>query len=158
MDSSEKTLDFSSETEQIGSLFREVREKNNLTINDVSLSLKISRRFLYEIEKGQWNELPGMSYIIGFVRSYGRFLKIDSQKFEKIFESITSLTPDIPITPPVIERIYKKSWKKISLVFSSLLVFGLFIFYLFYWFPKSKESLEDFISLLKDSEKISKNN
>lgn len=58
---------------------KSTREKLGLSINDVSLSTKISPRILKALEESSYSELPPQSFTRGFIRAYSAYLKIDSQ-------------------------------------------------------------------------------
>ncbi len=67
-----------SETSDIGGRMRATRARLGLTVDDVSATLRIRRTFIEAIEAGRSGDLPGMTYAIGYVRSYANFLKLDA--------------------------------------------------------------------------------
>ena len=67
-----------SETSDIGGRMRAARVRLGLTVDDVSATLRIRKTFIEAIEAGRSGDLPGMTYAIGYVRSYANFLKLDA--------------------------------------------------------------------------------
>lgn len=53
------------------------RQGLGLTIGDVAQRLKLSPRQIEALEAGRWTELPGMAFVRGALRGYGRLLDID---------------------------------------------------------------------------------
>lgn len=67
-----------SPAQQIGQQLRAAREAQGLSLLDVVDRLKLSPRQLEAIEAGQFDRLPGVTFVRGFVRNYARFLELDS--------------------------------------------------------------------------------
>jgi cytoskeletal protein RodZ len=83
--------------ESIGEKLRSVRETKKLSIRDVAKDTNIAPRYVEALEAEEFDRFPGETYIIGFLRSYAEYLKLDaddmiqSYKGYKIGESITPL-------------------------------------------------------------------
>jgi cytoskeletal protein RodZ len=83
--------------EKIGEKLRNARELKKLTIKDVSKETNISTRYLEALEEEEFDKIPGEPYLLGFLRNYAEFLKLDgdevvqSYKGYKIGESATPL-------------------------------------------------------------------
>ncbi len=60
-----------------GTLLKEAREKQGLSISEVSMSTKINPKVLNAIEAGNESQLPAKTFLKGFVRSYATYLKLD---------------------------------------------------------------------------------
>ncbi|SCK20177.1 RodZ domain-containing protein [Vogesella sp. LIG4] len=67
-----------SPAQQIGQQLRAAREARGLSLLDVIDRLKLSPRQLDAIEAGDFDRLPGATFVRGFVRNYARFLELDS--------------------------------------------------------------------------------
>ena len=61
----------------IGVELRAARTRVGVDIADIAQKLRISPAYLEAIEKGQFDALPGHVYVIGFLKSYARFLALD---------------------------------------------------------------------------------
>ena len=70
----------SSETvlKKIGKILQTERREQGLTRQEISSQLRIAERYLKNIEIGNADELPAMAYVIGYVRTYANFLKLDA--------------------------------------------------------------------------------
>lgn len=80
-----------------GELLRSERMKKNLTIQDVSSSLKLSPRTITAIENGDLSQLPAKTFVRGFVRSYGDYLKLDITYVLNLFQEEVGTTKPIPV-------------------------------------------------------------
>ena len=67
--------------QELGTVFRQEREKRGLTIEDVVQRTKISRRNVLAIEAGRKEDLPHPVYAKGFVKNYARLLNLDPEQF-----------------------------------------------------------------------------
>jgi cytoskeleton protein RodZ len=64
----------------IGEALRAERERQGLSVEEVSERTKISRRNLEAIENGRQDDLPHLVYTRGFVKNYARLLTLDADK------------------------------------------------------------------------------
>lgn len=61
----------------VGEQLRLAREARGLQIGDISQTLKLGPRQVEALEGGDWNGLPGHTFIRGFVRNYARLMQLD---------------------------------------------------------------------------------
>lgn len=61
----------------IGSTIAAERERQGITLESVSQRLRILEDHLNFIEAGKLDNLPAMTYVIGYIRSYARLLGLD---------------------------------------------------------------------------------
>jgi cytoskeleton protein RodZ len=71
----------------VGDRLRHVREDKGLTLADVSQAIKITPRVLEQIEANAWGALSGHTFARGVVRSYARFLQLDSEALLRELEN-----------------------------------------------------------------------
>lgn len=83
----ERITDDGTALEGVGTQLKTAREARNLSIADVAHALKISPRQVELLEASAWSELPGHTFVRGFVRNYGRFLHLDSESLLKQLEA-----------------------------------------------------------------------
>lgn len=103
------------------------RESQNLTIEEIALSLKLRTVYLKALESGAWDDMPGEVYAIAFLKQYAAFLGLDiSEHIEKLKTGQYKLTkpltfPDPPIAP-------NKTWVIVALLLFIVLfiLFNLF--------------------------------
>ncbi|HLD26780.1 MAG TPA: helix-turn-helix domain-containing protein [Patescibacteria group bacterium] len=68
-----------------GKFLKSAREQKGYTIQQVEKFTKIRSKNLDAIEHSKWNQFSSRTYIVGMVRSYGKFLKIDETQLLGIF-------------------------------------------------------------------------
>ena len=70
----------------IGEILYNARKKKGLTFDEVSKQTKIRKKYLQYIEKSQWDQLPGVAYVTGFIKRYADALDLDSEKVAIVFK------------------------------------------------------------------------
>ncbi len=73
----------------VGRLLRDTRLAQGLDIADVARALRISQRYLESLESAHDENLPGPTYAIGFVRSYGEHLGLDGEEIVRRYKGGT---------------------------------------------------------------------
>lgn len=61
----------------IGGRLRAAREARGLSLHDVGAQTRIPVRHLQHVEQEQWDDLPAVTYCVGFVRAYGNAVGLD---------------------------------------------------------------------------------
>lgn len=61
----------------VGPTLRRLREAQRLSLAEVSMRLKFSKRQLEALENEQWDDLPQGVSLRGFVKNYARYLEAD---------------------------------------------------------------------------------
>jgi cytoskeletal protein RodZ len=83
--------------ESIGERLRTARESRKLSIREIVKETNISPLYIEALEDEDFDKFPSETYIIGFLRSYAEFLKLDANEMimsyrgYKIGESATPL-------------------------------------------------------------------
>ncbi|MEW6661172.1 MAG: helix-turn-helix domain-containing protein [Bacillota bacterium] len=75
----------------VGEQLRQARLKQGIDLKEAESATKIRLRYLEALENEEFNVLPGRVYVIGFLRTYAKFLNIDS---DKLIEALKSAYPD----------------------------------------------------------------
>lgn len=70
-------LDVLPVTPAVGAQLRAAREARGVALSEVAATLKLGVRQLEALERGDWQVLPGATFVRGFVRNYARFVQID---------------------------------------------------------------------------------
>jgi len=63
----------------VGAVLKAARERADLSLGEVADRLKLSIRQLEAIEHDDFQQLPGSTFVRGFVRNYARFLRVDPE-------------------------------------------------------------------------------
>lgn len=93
-----------------GELLKKARDKRGLSLEEVEKSIRVRRKYLKALEKGDYQKLPGFSYAQGFVRVYAEFL---GESPEKI---LPFLRREYPVEEPkVVPRMAEKPLKSLRL-------------------------------------------
>lgn len=69
----------------VGRVLRDAREGFGQDIPTVSLQLRIRGVYLTAIEEGRYQDLPGSTYAVGFVRSYAEYLGLEPNEIVRRF-------------------------------------------------------------------------
>jgi cytoskeleton protein RodZ len=80
----------------VGEILRERREELELDLDRVGEILRIKPAYLAALEQGRPQDLPGPTYVIGFVRAYAHHLGLDA---ERVLERYKAESADVHIRP-----------------------------------------------------------
>jgi cytoskeleton protein RodZ len=81
----------------LGERFRAAREARGLSLSDVAEQIRIRSVYLAAIEDENWSAIGAPVYIRGFLRTYGRFLGLDT---EEVVAEFAGETRNAPAPPP----------------------------------------------------------
>ncbi len=92
----------------VGGLLRAARLRHGLSVQDVSVALRIRRAYLDAIEDGRLSALPAPAYAIGFVKTYAAALGLDQEEIARRWRDETgnaaARKPELSFPAPVPER------------------------------------------------------
>lgn len=69
----------------VGQILKEVRESKYYTLDEIEKATKIRKELLQALEADDYNKLPPPTFVQGFIKNYGKFLKLDSEKLLAVF-------------------------------------------------------------------------
>ncbi len=87
----------------LGERLKSAREAKKLSISDVHKETNISPMYVEALEEEKFSVFPGETYLIGFLRSYAEFLKLDSEAILSAYRGHViseSETPLAELTQP----------------------------------------------------------
>jgi cytoskeletal protein RodZ len=87
----------------IGERLRSARTARGLTLDDIEAATRIKQHYLDALEREAWDELPGATYVRGFLASYAKQLGISVDEILGMYPSVR--TPFAPVPRPVEVRI-----------------------------------------------------
>ncbi len=64
---------------EVGAALREARERMGMSVDEVAGRLKFAPRQITALENGELDQLPQLTFVRGFVRSYARLLQLDEK-------------------------------------------------------------------------------
>lgn len=125
--------------EKIGERLKNARELKKLTIKEISKETNISSKYLEALEAEEFEKIPGETYLLGFLRAYAEFLKLDGDeivqgyKGYKIGESATPIEeltrPTGPIASLSIPNLFNKYQNIIFILIGIAVVIGAIWFF-----------------------------
>lgn len=81
----------------VGYTLRQEREQQNLSVEDIEQGTSIRALYIEAIEAGEYDKLPGTVYTKGFIKSYAKFLGMDTDAIVKEFlADVAELNPPEP--------------------------------------------------------------
>lgn len=80
----------------VGGLLRASRLRCGEELEVISDVLRIRRRHLQAIEDGNFDQLPGTTYAVGFIRAYADYLGLDAEEVVRRFKEEQTLQPGRP--------------------------------------------------------------
>ncbi|MFQ6016938.1 MAG: RodZ domain-containing protein [Kiloniellaceae bacterium] len=92
--------------ESVSTILRYAREDYGQDLRTVAQILRIRYFYLEAIESGRFDELPGTTYAVGFLRSYADFLGLDGSEIVERFKEETEgveKKPELIFPEPVTE-------------------------------------------------------
>ena len=126
---------------EIGRILREAREEAKIYLEDAEASLRIKKEYLIALENGDFNSLPGTTYVSGFLKSYTQYLGLN------INQSLLNVIPSNNNSPTPSETILgtlpnKKSTPSLVILAVSLAATGggYFAWYSFENYPSPKKT------------------
>ncbi len=89
--------------ESIGDKLKQAREAKKLTIKNVALDTNMSPTYIEALEFEDFEKFPGETYIIGFLKTYSEYLKLDPEEMVMLYKGYKigeSATPLEELTRP----------------------------------------------------------
>jgi cytoskeleton protein RodZ len=81
-----------------GEVLRAKREQQGMSVEDVASYLRLSPRQVQALEANDFEALPGLTFVRGFIRNYARLLQLDPQPLMALAPELNPLVQSKPIT------------------------------------------------------------
>ena len=75
----------------IGNFLRERREAKGISLDEVEKDLKIRKKYLQNLEEGNIDIIPGKTYLVGYLKNYSKYLRIDEENINQIIQTYKNL-------------------------------------------------------------------
>ena len=120
----------------VGQVLKEEREKKFYTLDEIEKATKIRKELLEALEAGQYSKLPPPTFVQGFIKNYGKFLKLDADKLLAIFRREFS---EVKHPPRILETFSnpmdKKKFKLTpARALGGVILSLIIIFFVYLWF------------------------
>src|SRR4051794_41294158 len=97
---------------EIGNSLHEARVRQAVSLPAAEVGTKIRAKYLRALEEEQFDQLPGQTYVKGFLRTYADFLGLDGQLYVDEFNSRYGLETDEP--PPIRARTTARAPRRVQ--------------------------------------------
>ncbi len=120
----------------VGQVLKEERERKFYTLDEIEKTTKIRKELLEALEQGQYNKLPPSTFVQGFIKNYGKFLGLNTDKLLAIYRREFSEGKNPPrilesFSNPLDKRRFKITpTKALGGVVLTLII----IFFVYLWF------------------------
>lgn len=120
----------------VGQVLKQAREEKFYSLEEIEKSTKIRKELLKALEEGHYQKLPPPTFVQGFIKNYGKFLGLDSEKLLAIFRREFSDQKNPPrILESFINPVDNKRFKLTpAKVISSTVLILIIIFFIYLWF------------------------
>jgi transcriptional regulator with XRE-family HTH domain len=87
----------------LGQYLRSARESLGIDLRDAAQQTRISHTYLQALEGEDFSRLPGEVFVRGFLKNYGKFLRLDESEVLKRYEELRRPGP-VPVAAAAAER------------------------------------------------------
>ncbi|SFL12353.1 cytoskeleton protein RodZ [Nitrosomonas aestuarii] len=105
----DETLNSASVVQGVGHMLRNARIAKNMSVDDISRQLRISIHQVESIEKENFEELPGRTFVRGFVRNYANLMQLDAAAIVKLLPGPTTVVANVEHTPFKVQEMTSSS-------------------------------------------------
>ncbi|HZQ70893.1 MAG TPA: RodZ domain-containing protein [Terriglobales bacterium] len=95
-----------------GEQLKREREKRSITLDDISVSTKISRRLLRALEEDHFEQLPGGIFNKGFIRAYAKYVGLDEDQI--VADYLVASGEEQPAAAPLPEAPARRDEPEVS--------------------------------------------
>lgn len=120
----------------VGQVLKEAREKKFYTLDEIEKITKIRKELLQALEAGQYQKLPPSTFVQGFIKNYGKFLNLDTEKLLAVFRREFSENKNPPrilesLQNPINNKRFRLTPARvlISVVFSLVVIFFIYLWF-----------------------------
>lgn len=115
-----------------GAILRKLRDKKNLSIQEVASQMHLDPRIIEALEKDDYESFPADTYIRGYLRNYAKLLDIEGDDIISVYESEAPEPPEI--IPDVKHSTQVSSSDKPVKAFTYLVTFILVLLLFIWWY------------------------
>lgn len=113
-----------------GEILQRERQNKKLTVEQVEKETRIRKKNLTAVEENDWSHFPSKTYILGVIKSYGKFLGLDEEKLSAFFRREYEQKEDISFKQRVSKSYLTPEKRKVfflvigAIITSFVLYFG----------------------------------
>ncbi|OGK56928.1 hypothetical protein A3J15_00860 [Candidatus Roizmanbacteria bacterium RIFCSPLOWO2_02_FULL_38_10] len=110
-----------------GTILNKERTRRELSIETVEKKTRIRKKYLIAIENDDWTAFPSKTYILGIIKSYGKFLGLNGDKLTAFFRREYEKKEEIRFKKKVPKKYLTPNTKKaistVMIIFTLLFIF-----------------------------------
>lgn len=115
----------------VGQILKEAREYKLYKLEDVEKSTKIRKELLEALEADDFSKLPPSTFVQGFIKNYGKFLNLNSEKLLAIFRRDFEAKKHPPVvletfSNPLGKNRFRLTSSRIAALTIALIILGFF--------------------------------
>lgn len=107
-----------------GERLREARKARKLDLEAAAAQMNLSVSVIRALESDDYAALPSSTFVKGYIRSYGRLLRLPADELVRAYEHQTGVHSSMDEQHPVPERAARKGFRKGWLLLLILLIVG----------------------------------
>jgi len=88
----------------LGEYLRSAREARGIDLREAAQQTRISFTYLKALEAEDFTKLPGEVFVKGFLKNYGKFLRLDELEVMKRFEELRTVKTAKTVPGVVVEK------------------------------------------------------
>ncbi|MBN1847448.1 MAG: helix-turn-helix domain-containing protein [Deltaproteobacteria bacterium] len=111
----------------LGTSLKNRRMEKGISIHQLAQMTKLRMHFIEALENEDWDKLPAMVFVKGFIRSYAQAVDMDAEHLLTIYRQITPQQEEIP-RPLVVPK--SKTRKGI---YGGIIAIGIIVFLIYYF-------------------------
>lgn len=96
------------------------RQKKQLTLEEAEKNLKIQKKYLDYLEKGSYHKLPADVYVVGFIKSYAKYLGLDEKRVTELYKRERNILENIKKKQGGVKKL--TSYKKPNIIVTPRLI------------------------------------
>lgn len=120
----------------VGQILKEERERKFYTLDEIEKITKIRKELLFALEMGQYSKLPPSTFVQGFIKNYGRFLGLNTEKLLAVFRREFSENKNPPrildsFSNPIDDKRFRLTPTRvlISMIFALVAIFFVYLWF-----------------------------
>ncbi len=120
----------------VGQILKETRESKLYTLEEVEKHTKIRKELLKALEEDDYDKLPPLTFIQGFIKNYGKFLNLDAVKLLAVLRRDFEAKKH----PPIVMESFSKPLGNKKIIITPSRILGVTIaliivgFFTYLWF------------------------
>lgn len=117
--------------ELLGVYLKNVRESKKITLDEIAKETKIQKRYLEAIEAEQYDEIPGETYLRGFLRNYASAIGLNPEIIIEKYDAKKKIDDEEELRDEIDEvktqNGGKSLFRNLTIAFAALVVFYIIV-------------------------------